>query len=674
MKKKIILILIIAVFGLIVPVSATWIILTERQLTPAYNPTSGLTEYLAQQSADSATANLYIYDNGATANSYTAITSDVTYSTTNKTVNLGYTDRTLTLNDNVSFPHTDAKNSYTSFTAPSSAKSAEVNTNYGNIKYIIKLTGDITIASGKYLSFGAEVCSSGSGQGKSGGVIVSESVALDLNGHILTVESGAILYAYGYIFDGTAGGPSGDILQGTRTYDYGKGKIINRGTIYSPYVVENYSGGGKTSATGAAQTVPFTLYSIPYLSCVTEFYYGSSLLCPTALYAADTYHTTTVNFIGSSNSALIQLQSGAFVIRKGYNPRTTSTQTFCQQYRAQYEINGKININTLSLSISFLGIDVTVNLAEYHFPIPPYADIILNQTAEVTLPLQLDFFPGSTLYCAVGSNLSLSSMSGDSIRIAKKTSMFGSAKNKTFYSYGSVNMVSQMTPDNSTCYAGLNYTLSNYNQYEQAEAALYNPAGSAKARATINGNITTDSQAGHVLSGKINLNETTLNSIKNNLNFISLMNKSYQEYHEVNSATLVLDYGKPQSYLAGADFDYTGKGTIGGYHILPLVSNGRVVGDIVNNNFSAITGDNVTYDFNEGVYTNVSDGTKYAYIPDTQPGYSINVNGSVKAISNHDATNHTVTIDSTTYRFYRNYFTTNTNLTWNNTLKYYRKT
>lgn len=670
MKKKIILILIIAVFGLIVPVSATWIILTERQLTPAYNPTSGLTEYLAQQSA-----NTIIYKETAYEANYPGIKYDVTYTTEN-TVNLGYysdnSDYSFEIPHSVSFTHKDGiQQTYTDFVTPPNTNSGvpsdaqkqclyehfavntlinsnTINYSYEKInysqsiatRYTVKLVGNVTIGKGNYLSLGSVICSSGSGQGRSGGVIVSDHVDLDLNGHILTVESGATLYAYGYIFDSTAGGPSGDILQGTRTYDYGKGKIINRGTIYSPYVVENYSGNGRTVATALAQTVPFTLYSIPYLGCVTEFYYGSSLLCPTALYANNTYHTTMINFIGSSSDALIQLQSGASVIRKGYNPRTTNIQTFCQQYRAQYAINGKININTLSLKVT-MGIEVEVNLAEYHFPIPPYADIILNETAEVTLPLQLDFFPGSTLYCETNSTIILSSTSVTSIRKGKWNSSI------TVNSLGGINMLTQMTADSSNCYAGLSYTLSYYSQYEQAEAALYNPAGSAKARATINGNITTDSQAGHVLSGKINLSENTKNNLDvSKFNFI---NRSYQEYHEISSGDLV----KLVANIVTNGLDCTGEGIVGGYHILPLVSNGRVVGDIVNNNFSAITGDNVTYDFNEGVYTNVSNGAKYGYIPDDIN--SAGTNGSIKQIT-HNSTNHTVTYNNTAYIFFRNCF------------------
>lgn len=688
-KNKIIIFLIISLFFMLGSGLSTWVISKNNEAIPEYNPISGLTNHLK-----SATASQYIYDpetnenfaegSKETVNSsitYSAISSDVTYIGEDKTIYLGDPNNVLTLQTDVTFTHKNSFVDYseskylnsTNFTPADgstdtwysykSSNSATTNTtlnkysqwiNYyytphtytytdytnsssGEKKttvvpsqrlFTVKLCGDIIVNS--ILSIGALI--SANSNGYAGGIIEGNFMVLDLNGHTITINSGATLNAYGYIID-------------TKLDNEGKhtGQIINNGTIYSPFVVENYSGGGNTVATGAYGTAPFTLFSIPYLSCKVIFNYGSSLKCPTSLYANDSYSKIVVNMIGpSSNSPLIEMSSGAVIVKDSYNdPITFSSSTlYAKNYKSFLNLTGNISIKTLKIELKVL-ITKTINMAEFGMTIPPYIHINV-ESGKVSLGMRLDFLPGSTLTVQENATIDFTTLTLPSDETIEGSQIITD---------GGIRMVSQMTSDSSLCYKGTSYGVgvtTGYVDYLTYEASI-NVNGNTEARANIYGNITvSNTNNTHPMVGKINLHNNSLSQVVSNSN-ISTYSSSYEYYAYISGTDLTKAalgaLGNPDaSDIQG----YSSNQTCGSYISLPLVSNGKVVNPSL---ISSTLGNNTTYDYTYGVF--YSNSKTYALLPNNENERDLNV--TLREV-NFDSSTHSVIYNGNYYVYYRNMF------------------
>ncbi|MBQ4060943.1 MAG: hypothetical protein IJD46_02830 [Bacilli bacterium] len=689
MKKhnKYIIFLVISFFFLITSGMSTWIIYQNNDAVPEYNPVSALTNYLK-----SATTKQYIYDpetnenfadgNKETANSsltYTAIHSDLTYNNNNKTIYLGDPKNVVTLNTDVTFTHKNSVVDYTEsnylnstnftpsngstdawYTYKNSSLTTVTNSKYNKwINYYyqphtdtfnnyiekgvyekesftipsqrlftIKLAGDVVISS--TLSIGSLISSNSNGY--AGGIIEGNFVVLDLNGHTITINSGATLNAYGYILD-------------SKLDDEGKhvGKIINNGTIYSPFVVENYSGGGNTVATGAYGTAPFTLFSIPYLSCKVEFNYGSSLKCPSSLYANDSFSKIVVNMIGtSSTSPLIEMTEGSKVIKDSYNnpDELNSSTLYAKNYKTYLNLSGNINVKTLKITLTVLK-QKTINMAEFGMTIPPYIHINI-ESGKVSLGMRLDFLPGSTLTVQENATIDFTTLS-----LPKDETIAGSQ----ITTDGGIRMLSQMTSDTSLCYKGTSYGIavtSGYVDYLKNEA-LINQSGNTEARANIYGNITvSNTNNTHPMVGKINLHNNSLSQVVSNSN-ISTYSSSYEYYAYISGEDLgkaaLSAWGNPDaSDIQG----YSSNQTCGSYISLPLVSNGKVVNPSL---ISSTLGNNTTYDYTYGVF--YSNSKTYALMPNNENERDLNC--SLREVTFDQAT-HSIIYNGNYYAYYRNTF------------------
>lgn len=696
-KNKIIIFLIISLFFMLGSGLSTWVISKNNEAIPEYNPISGLTNHLK-----SATASQYIYDpetnenfaegSKETVNSsitYSAISSDVTYIGGDKTIYLGDPNNVLTLPTDVTFTHINSSLDYTesnylnttNFTPADgsadtwysykSSNSATTNTtlnkysqwiNYyytphsytytdytnstsGERKttivptqrlFTLKLCGDIVINS--TLSLGALISSNSNGY--AGGIIEGNFVVLDLNGHTITINSGATLNAYGYIID-------------TKLDNEGKhtGQIINNGTIYSPFVVENYSGGGNTVATGAYGTAPFSMFSIPYLSCKVIFNYGSSLKCPSSLYASAMFSKIVVNMIGDSSDApLIEMQDGSQVIKDSYNDPVNynSSTLYAKNYKSHFNFNGNIDIKTLKIDIKFdvklTKVSKTINMAEFGMTIPPYIHINI-ESGTTSLGMRLDFLPGSTLTVQENATVNLTTLTLP----AEET-----LSNKTINAEGSIRFVSQMPADSSLCYKGSSYGVGVATGYADylANEAIINAPGNTSARANIYGNVTVsniNTNANHELVGKINIhNSSTLSYIINEQK-ISKFSSSY-EYHAYISGTNLGTAALLNSFNPNASDiqEYSESQTYSSYINLPLVSNGKVLNP---SSINSILNNDTTYDFTYGVY--YSNSKTYALLPENENGGDLNVK---LCEVNFDSSIHSITYNDVVYVYYRNMF------------------
>lgn len=698
LKFSIILILLASMF---LPLGmSAWVLVSEHLFQPTFVSKSetGLTKYIDEQSIDGTTGEaLYIFDNGTTANSFTAISSDSLYDADKKEIYLGYPTKEIIITDNIRFTHSDAKiqysesnylNSttfctadgdatalYTYFSSNANETSNKPTTVYKNRQWInyyyndqtyttwengvkvtkevikegrlytIKLVGDITISSGCVLDIGAFVGAS-TGANFAGPMIEGNFVALDLNGHTLTIENGATLNAYGYILD-------------SKLDENGKhiGKIDNYGTIYSSFIVENYGGGGNTVATAAWGTAPFSYYSIPYLSCRTIFNYGSSLKCPTSLYPNEAFSKVVINMIGSSgSSSLIEINANSIVEKDSYNdPSINYTAAlYGKNYKSFFVFKGDIDIKTLKLNISIDAvintITKTINMAEFGFTLPPYVQVVV-ESGTTSLGMLVNFVPGSTLTVKKDATIEFNTLSLTSDETLSETA-------KT--TDGGIRMLSQLPADSTYCYKGHSpgAGISAYTTQLSEEYAI-SGSGNTEARANIYGNVSvTATNSSHYLVGKINLYNGTETDETGNL----IANNSYEQVVNNSSFSFFSTSYEYYAYISGSDLilnrtvdkikDKSTTQVNSSYTILPLVSQGKVVNpSSISSSFNSDT----YYDFAEGIYT--CNNKTYAYMLSNTSVRD--TSGSIVEV-NHDSQRHVISYNNKVYSFYRNIFIENT--------------
>lgn len=267
----------------------------------------------------------------------------------------------------------------------------------------IVLQKDLTLGSNAKLVLEAQNGTSGSGL--SGHVISGKYTALDLNGHTITMEDGSTIYGHGLIYDST-----------------GEGQIIvkNNASIYSGFLVEDFGGGGHTVGSYTSKSVPFSLYSMPYINTTIKFEYGGKLYGLTELFAYSAYNRTIMNVIGPDNSFLLsntRNSSNSYIIRSIEGTHTIdSTKTDYRKYLPYVNYdeiytanNAEIQLNSLKMNLEFtvksLTVPATLDMVGVHFPIPPWINLNLKNNSSFTWTQRVDMFPGSKVYCDTSSSI-----------------------------------------------------------------------------------------------------------------------------------------------------------------------------------------------------------------------------------------------------------------------------
>ena len=667
--------------GILVPIAfSAWVIdSSDRKEAPVSYQPSNLTEYIVSNTSGTN----YIFEdinnteNGNGSGFYSNLTTDRSFQNIDgfhRNIYLGYSDgRTLTLDHNVVFTHTNNQIDYSesdflnenTFTPkdgdgdsgtdgsyyakyyssvanakddkPSYISKYNYVTNYyrnnnsshplsytnfnsdgtretktyapKGYLYTIKLAGDIVIKKGSFLSIGAFVLSTNGG-GEAGGIIQGNNVELDLNGHSITIEEGATLNAYGYIVD-TKKNSDGSL----------KGTIYNHGTIYSPMVVCDYSGGGNTVGRAFSGVVPFSMFNMPYLSAKVYFYNTSKLLCPTALYASSTLSKIVCKIIGSDGDSFIQLEdSSSILIGETKNNRSTDQKIFYsgddkdnsptkEGFRCSLIFRGNIKINSLKLSIamnkSVASVNASFDLAAFNFPIAPYYSFTIENNSKVTCPLTLEFYPGSTLLAKEGSEIVfLSSFFRNhyTVKIVGTTDY----EIKKGTSYGGIIVPTELPPSNDNTYhysSNYPYSFSNswFEKYLRQEKALF---VTKKPRINIQGiiksGLSSSEMSKHILTGYIDVNSTnagTIGSFKNHV-FVK------KEFNYV-TAKLV--------NLSSIKFEGPGKSLSGAISQPLCDSNLKVINaSKIDNRFDSST----TYDYLSGIYYCPNTGKKFVSFND----------------------------------------------------------
>lgn len=192
-------------------------------------------------------------------------------------------------------------------------------------------------------------------------------------GSHITLNSGAALYAWGYVTGG-----------GTITAKSGS-------SVYENFQIRDFRGGGATSAMATDGLVfPLSQYYVQNVEVPITYESGAEEWVYTSLYMSKMVFSASVKFVGSG--AMFQPEDGG-----------TLTKTYIgAKDRLQLDVRGNASLSSISLSVN----NIPINSASFILPINSNIDInILSGT--LTLKQDVAMLPGSTLSVAQGATLDI---------------------------------------------------------------------------------------------------------------------------------------------------------------------------------------------------------------------------------------------------------------------------
>lgn len=438
----------------------------------------------------------------------------------------------------------------------------------------VKLTGDMTVNGS--LTIGAKI---GDGNSFINSYIIGEYTELDLNGHTLTINNGGLVTAFGVISD-TIG--TGGIV------------VKNGGRLYSTFTLYDTRGGNQSTFGYSKGQCPFTHYSTPYIKCKMSFEYGSTF---------DGYVKFDLGSLGITNTSvsLLSLNDNSifkwnsnnsngkvtvtpYIVSALYNSNHYYNNDTKQYYYRRYKIDvdGDINVMNAKLSAninikkSIGSYDIEINksfdiyLGRTGLPISPVFDICVKKGSNVYVPIEVNFYPGSSLKTEKGSNIhftKIGSFTYDSVNVSYKVVL--------------VTVVSKTIPGETKYLCGqirsYSYNFSTYSGYTLTSlpGGIYTGSNNTfkylkPNNIFIDGNITFDTSIDtnsgkYMISGPINLCNEAMNTVINNKAYLQSYGIKGEQYGSVwFNGNTITEHNNNNSYVL-----------VSTYNCLPLISYGK---------------------------------------------------------------------------------------------------
>ena len=214
----------------------------------------------------------------------------------------------------------------------------------------------LTLANGAAISIGGQYYAASGGQ--QGRIVGPYGYIKMESGSAITVQSGASLYACGFI--------SGS---GAVTVESG-------GSVYEWYQILDFRGGSASSEMGN-KVFPFSQYAVQNVEVPLTLHAGASETVYTAVYAVRKINPTSIPFIG--DKGMFNIVSGS--LTKAYDGATD---------RIIYTINGEAELNSLNLKLA----GMSVSSSSYVLPLTNNMTINLNTGSKLTINQTAALLPG----------------------------------------------------------------------------------------------------------------------------------------------------------------------------------------------------------------------------------------------------------------------------------------
>ena len=249
-------------------------------------------------------------------------------------------------------PFDDAKTCYTSTpTAITSTPTAKP------FRTLTMAAGSsLTLANGAAISVGGQYYAASGGQ--QGRIVGPYGYIKMESGSAITVQSGANLYAWGFISG------SGSVT------------VQSGGSVYEWYQILDFRGGSASSEMGN-MVFPFSQYAVQNVEVPLTLHAGASETVYTAVYAIRKINPTSIPFIG--DKGMFKLVSGS--LTKAYDGATD---------RIIYTIDGVAEVNSLNLKLA----GMSVSSSSYVLPLTNNMTINLTTGSKLTINQTASLLPG----------------------------------------------------------------------------------------------------------------------------------------------------------------------------------------------------------------------------------------------------------------------------------------
>lgn len=238
----------------------------------------------------------------------------------------------------------------------------------------------LTLASGAAISIGGQYYAAPGG--KQGQIVGPYGYIKMESGSAITVQSGASLYAWGFISG------SGSVT------------VQSGGSVYEWYQILDFRGGSASSDMGN-KVFPFSQYAVQNVEVPLTLHAGASETAYTAVYAIRKINPTSIPFIG--DKGMFKLVSGS--LTKAYDGATD---------RIHYTIDGVAEVNSLNLKLA----GMSVSSSSYVLPFTNNMTVDLTSGSKLSINQTAALLPGVETTIAKGAELVVSS--GKSIYIYDK--------------------------------------------------------------------------------------------------------------------------------------------------------------------------------------------------------------------------------------------------------------
>ena len=215
--------------------------------------------------------------------------------------------------------------------------------------------------------------------------------AIDMTqgGHI-TINNGANLYAYGFVFGGGDKPTTGTIT------------IKNGGAVYEDLIINDMHGGGGTAAcvngTDANNDFglfPFSQYFIQNVEPKMTIEYGGKEQVYFAIYSSFGDKQDKIDMIGNTNSCLFQMTSSGGSVTKWYD--------YARDYQC-YEVTGDMQMNKISINVTS---SISMSSEKFVLPINNNMEIRIKRNTTMTLPYDVKILPGAKLIIDEGATMNV---------------------------------------------------------------------------------------------------------------------------------------------------------------------------------------------------------------------------------------------------------------------------
>ena len=231
------------------------------------------------------------------------------------------------------------------------------------------LAADAALTVEGAISVGGQYYSAGGSQ--IGGMVGNYGHLWLNTGAAITVKSGGALYAWGFV----SGNGAVAAESGAKVYEW--------------FQIGDFRGGRATMCI-KNRVFPFSQYFIQNIESPLTIYSGAEEILYTDIYASSSQNGASVTFIG--NSGMFKVLSGS--LTKQYDPA---------QDRMVYTVNGKAELNSLSINSGALNVDSS----EYVLPITNNMTLHITPRSSITTNQDIALLPGVQVYVDKAAELTI---------------------------------------------------------------------------------------------------------------------------------------------------------------------------------------------------------------------------------------------------------------------------